>query len=95
MDFGDVSPGTSLSLQIRICDVGGSVLEITKSKPPLGGFRLDDPTDLHESQQIPVNQCAYGTVIFAANAEAPNNPDQVYTDSWTLNNSMCTLLLTR
>ncbi|KAM0794890.1 WSC domain-containing protein [Usnea florida] len=92
MDFGDVSPGTSLSLQSCICDVGGSVLEITKSKPPLSVFRLDDPTDLHESQQIPVNQCAYGTVIYAANAEAPNNPDQVYTDSWTLNNSSDTQL---
>ena len=92
MDFGDVAPGTSPSLQIRICDVGGSVLEITKSKPPLSVFRLDDPTDLHESQQIPVNQCAYGTVIFAANAEAPNNPDQVFTDSWTLNNSMYYIL---
>ncbi|CAD6594301.1 MAG: hypothetical protein ASARMPREDX12_008599 [Alectoria sarmentosa] len=85
MDFGDVVPGTSPSLQIRICDVGGSVLEVTKSKPPNGVFRLDDPTDLHESQQIPVDQCAYGTVIFATNAETPNNPDQVYTNSWTLN----------
>ena len=27
MDFGDVFPGTSPSLQIRICDAGGSVLE--------------------------------------------------------------------
>lgn len=88
MDFGEVVPGTSPSLQIRICDVGGSVLEVTKSKPPNGVFRLDDPTDLHESQQIPVDQCAYGTVIFATNAETPNNPDQVYTNSWTLNTGM-------
>ena len=85
MDFGDVVPGTSPSLQIRICNQGGSVLQISKSKPPNGAFRPDDPTDLHESQDIPVNDCAYGTVIFATNAEEPNQPDQVFTNTWTLN----------
>ena len=95
MDFGNVDPGTSPSLQIRICDAGGSVLEVTKSKPPNGVFRLDDPTDLHESQEIPVNQCAYGTVRFAANAVSPNTPDQVYTDLWTLNVGMYLLLLVK
>ena len=85
MDFGDVAPGTSPTLQIRICDAGGSVLEVTKSKPPNDVFRLNDPTDLHEGQEIPVNQCAYGTVTFAAKAETPNNPDQTFTDLWTLN----------
>lgn len=39
MDFGDVKPGTTPSLQIRICNQGGSVLEISKSKPPNGVFR--------------------------------------------------------
>ena len=87
MDFGDVAPGTSPTLQIRICDAGGSVLEVTKSKPPNDVFRLNDPTDFHEGQEIPVNQCAYGTVTFAAKAETPNNPDQTFTDSWTLNTS--------
>ena len=88
MDFGDVAPGTSPSLQIRICNDGGSVLEITKSKPPNGVFLLDDPTDLHESQEIPVNECAYGTVVFATSDEAPNNPDQEFSNSWTLNTGM-------
>lgn len=92
MDFGDVAPGNSSSLQIRICNAGGSVLEVTKSKPPNGVFSLDDPTDLHESQEIPVNECAYGTVVFATSGEAPNNPDQVYTDLWTLNTGMYLLL---
>ena len=88
MDFGDVVPGTSPSMQVRICNAGGSVLQVTKSKPPNGVFLLDDPTDLHESQEIPVNECAYGTVVFATNAEAPNNPDQVFEDFWTLNVGM-------
>ena len=85
MDFGDVVPGTSPSLQIRICNNGGSVLQISKSKPPNGAFRIDDPTELHESQDIDIGDCAYGTVIFATNAEEPNTPDQVFTNTWTLN----------
>ena len=86
MDFGNVAPGTTSSREIRICNEGGSALEISKSKPPNGeGFRPDDPNALHESQQIPVNQCAYATVLFITNAEQPNTPDQTFTNSWTLN----------
>lgn len=85
MDFGDVVPGSTPSLQIRICNQGGSVLQIEKSKPPNGAFHPDDPTELHESQDIPVNECAYGTVLFASNVEPPNTPDQVYSNTWTLN----------
>lgn len=88
MDFGSVAPGTSASLQVRICNAGGSVLKISKSKPPVGVFHLDDPTELHEEQEIPVNQCAYGTIIFAANAVKPNSPDQAFNDIWTLNTGM-------
>ena len=85
MDFGTVAPGTTSSRQIRICDVGGSVLEISKSKPPNGVFHLDDPAELGESQQIPIGQCAYGTVLFVSNTEDPNSPDQTYNNTWTLN----------
>ncbi|KAL8699219.1 MAG: hypothetical protein Q9201_006129 [Fulgogasparrea decipioides] len=85
MDFGKVAPGTTSSRRIRICNEGGSVLQISKSKPPNGVFRPEDPTALHESQDIPVNQCAYGTVLFVTNAEQPNTPDQTFTNSWTLN----------
>ena len=88
MDFGNVVPGTSPSLDVRICNSGGSVLKISKSKPPDNAFTLEDPTDLHESQEIPVNDCAYGTVVFTTNAEAPNSPDQSYTGIWTLNTGM-------
>jgi len=84
MDFGDVVPGTTPSLQISICNQGGSVLEISKSKPPNGVFHPDDPTELHESQNIRVNECAYGTVLFATNTEVPNTPDQAYNNTWTL-----------
>lgn len=85
MDFGSVAPGTTTQRQIRICNEGGSVLEVSKSKPPNGAFRPEDPTSLHESQDIAVGQCAYATVLFVTNAENPNTPDQVFTNSWTLN----------
>ncbi|KAF7912733.1 uncharacterized protein EAF01_001754 [Botrytis porri] len=85
MDFGKVAPGSSSSQQIRICNVGGSSLEISKSKPPNGVFHISDPTELHESQQIAVNDCAYGTVIFSANVEQYNQPDFVLNNTWTLN----------
>lgn len=85
MDFGKVAPGTTSSRQIRICNEGGSVLQISKSKPPSGVFRPEDPNALHESQNIPVNDCAYATVLFVTNAEQPNLPDQTFTNSWTLN----------
>ena len=86
MDFGNVAPGSSSSRQIRICSRGGSVLEISKSKPPNGIIRASAPgIDLHEAQQIPVGECAYGTVLFNAPTSDPNVPDQVVTNSWTLN----------
>ncbi|KAL8830675.1 MAG: hypothetical protein Q9170_005627, partial [Blastenia crenularia] len=85
MDFGKVAPGSTSSRQIRICNEGGSVLQISKSKPPNGVFRPEDPIALHESQDIPVNQCAYATVLFVTNAEQPNVPDQTFTNTWTLN----------
>lgn len=86
MDFGKVAPGSSSSRQIRICSVGGSVLEISKSKPPNGVIRASAPgIDLHESQQIAVGSCAYGTVLFIAPTEDPNVPEQVVMNTWTLN----------
>lgn len=85
MDFGPVAPGTTTERQIRICNEGGSVLEISKSKPPNGVFRPEDPTSLHESQDIAVGECAYATVLSVTNAEQPNVPNQVLTNSWTLN----------
>ncbi|KAF7895090.1 hypothetical protein EAF00_006904 [Botryotinia globosa] len=85
MDFGRVAPGSSSSQQIRICNDGGSSLEISKSKPPNGVFHISDPAELHESQQIAVNDCAYGTVIFSANVEQYNKPDLVLNNTWTLN----------
>ncbi|KAL9029704.1 MAG: hypothetical protein Q9196_002082, partial [Gyalolechia fulgens] len=85
MDFGKVAPGSTSSREIRICNEGGSVLIISKSKPPSGVFRPEDPNALHESQAIPVNECAYATVLFVANAEQPNVPDQTFTNAWTLN----------
>lgn len=86
MDFGAVAPGQSANRTIRICNQGGSVLTVSKSKPPLGVIRAAVPgVDLHESQQIPVNTCATGMVIFAPLTEPPNVPDYQVTNTWTLN----------
>ena len=85
MDFGQVGPGSTSSRQIRICNEGGSVLEISKSKPPNGIFHIDDPTELHESQTINIGDCAYGTVLFVTNTEQYNIPNIVYSNTWTLN----------
>ncbi|KAK4969922.1 hypothetical protein LTR66_011603 [Elasticomyces elasticus] len=86
MDFGLVAPGATATRQIRICNSGGSVLTISKSKPPLSQIRATVPgVDLHESQTIAVNDCAYGTVAFSPNPEPPNIYDFRITDSWTLN----------
>jgi hypothetical protein len=84
MNFGDVAPGSSTSLQIRLCNDGGSSLEIDKSKPPNGVF-LGDPDELVESQQIAPGQCAYGTVTFAPNTEEYDEPNLVVNNTWTLN----------
>ncbi|KAI7279174.1 hypothetical protein KC343_g2034 [Hortaea werneckii] len=88
MDFGAATPGQSVPRQIRICNEGGSVLTITitKSKPPLGDIRAQNyGIDLHESQQIPVDGCAYATVLFAPSPQSPNIADFVQTNAWTLN----------
>lgn len=85
MDFGSVAPGSSHTRSIRICNVGGSVLKISKSKPPNGAFHLDDPAALHEEQEIAIGACAYGPVIFVAPTKPYNAADEVITNSWTLN----------
>ena len=86
MDFGPVSPGHTSSLVIQICNNGGSVLTITKSKPPLGFIAAANPgIDLHEGQTIPVNTCATGTVLFSPEPEQVNIPDFIVENTWTLN----------
>ncbi|KAF4632806.1 hypothetical protein G7Y89_g5318 [Cudoniella acicularis] len=85
MDFGFVSPGSSSSLEVRICNSGGSVLQIEKSKPPTGVFHISDPSELYESQYIPVNQCAYGTVLLVADTEEYNVPNMIINNTWILN----------
>ncbi|KAH7403338.1 hypothetical protein BKA64DRAFT_706835 [Cadophora sp. MPI-SDFR-AT-0126] len=85
MDFGKVAPGSSSSREIRLCNNGGSSLQISKSKPPYGVFHISDPTMLHESQLIATGTCAYGEVLFVANTEEYNQPDLTVNNSWTLN----------
>jgi hypothetical protein len=85
MDFGDVAPGSSSSLQIRICNEGGSSLSIDKSKPPFGVFHISDPEELAETQIIAPGDCAYGTVLFNPNTEEYDIPNYAVNNTWTLN----------
>lgn len=85
MDFSRVSPGTLSSRLIRICNSGRSPLQINKSKQLLGVFYPSDLAQLHEALSIPVNQCTFGAVLMVTNTEAYNMPDQILTNSWTLN----------
>ena len=85
MDFGKVAPASSSSLKIRICNEGGSVLSISKSKPPNGVFHIDDPAQLHEAQQISVGDCAYGVVLYNPLPTEYNHADVVNNNTWTLN----------
>ncbi|KAL8719693.1 MAG: hypothetical protein Q9225_003325 [Loekoesia sp. 1 TL-2023] len=87
MDFGTVQAGTTETRRVRICNVGGSALLITKSKPPIQPeLRAENPTsDLHEGQFIPATECAYAPIDIAAAPEAPNNPPHDVSDVWILN----------
>ena len=87
MDFGVVTAGTTVTRKIRICNQGGSPLEITKSKPPKQTeLRAENPdSDLHEGQYIAVGECAYGPVDIAALPEPRNYPDHSVSDAWILN----------
>ena len=87
MDFGEVSAGTIATRRLRICNVGGSALLITKSKPPIEPeLRAENPTsDLHEGQSIPTNDCAYAPIDIAANPQPPNVAAHDVSSVWVLN----------
>jgi iron transport multicopper oxidase len=87
MDFGNVPINTTMSGNIRVCNVGGSVLTITKSKPPLDPelFAARPLTDLHEGQTIDINTCALGEIDIVPAAAVINQPPEVLADVWVLN----------
>ncbi|EPE25666.1 hypothetical protein GLAREA_01578 [Glarea lozoyensis ATCC 20868] len=87
MDFGNVVSGTTVSRSIRICNNGGSVLMITKSKPPSQRelFAPNPSVDLHEGQTIDVNACALGQISIVAAPLGVNRPDHSLADVWILN----------
>ncbi|PVH80099.1 WSC-domain-containing protein [Cadophora sp. DSE1049] len=87
MDFGNVLDGTTQSKYVRICNEGGSALQITKSKPPVGTELLapNALVDLHEGQFIDVNGCAEGQVSIVAAPLGVNRLDHALSDVWILN----------
>ncbi|KAL8887519.1 MAG: hypothetical protein Q9215_004914 [Flavoplaca cf. flavocitrina] len=87
MDFGMVKAGTTVTRRLRICNEGGSPLQITKSKPPIQAeLRAENPTsDLHEGQSILAGECAYAPIDIAAAPTTPNIPSHDVSDVWVLN----------
>ncbi|CAO1604760.1 hypothetical protein XANCAGTX0491_008300 [Xanthoria calcicola] len=87
MDFGNVRAGTTVTRRLRICNEGGSPLQITKSKPPVRPeLRAENPTsDLHEGQSIAAGECAYAPIDIAAAPTTPNIASHDVTDVWVLN----------
>ncbi|KAI4221049.1 MAG: hypothetical protein L6R36_007177, partial [Xanthoria steineri] len=87
MDFGNVRAGTTVTRRLRICNEGGSPLQITKSKPPVQPeLRAENPTsDLHEGQSIAAGECAYAPIDIAAAPTTPNIASHDVTDVWVLN----------
>ncbi|KAH8899451.1 WSC-domain-containing protein [Thozetella sp. PMI_491] len=87
ISFGTVFSGSTTTRQIRICNSGGSVLTITKSKPPQSAeLTATRPYgDLLEGQKIDVGSCAYGTVAVYAASIQPNHPAHSVSLAWTLN----------
>ncbi|KAL8946506.1 MAG: hypothetical protein Q9222_007107 [Ikaeria aurantiellina] len=87
MDFGTVLAGTTKTRRLRVCNVGGSALLITKSKPPVDAeLRAENPTlDLHEGQSILAGECAYAPIDIAAAPLTPNVAPHDVSDVWILN----------
>jgi len=81
-------PGlTQQTIQLKISNIGGSPLTITKSKP-LEGAELgatNPDIDLSEGMSIAVGSYALGTVLFSPTTEILNADDLYYSGTWTLN----------
>lgn len=87
MDFPSVRDGTTQSKLLRICNSGGSALEITKSKPPIQPeLTATNPlTDFHEGQFIDIDSCYSAEVDIIAASQGVNRPAHVVSDLWILN----------
>lgn len=87
VDFGSQPALSQTTRQIRISNVGGSALIITKSKPP-GDSQLtatNPGVDLSESMVIQPNSFALGTVLFSPSPLHLNSPPVSINATWTLN----------
>jgi hypothetical protein len=87
IDFAN-SPGlTQQTIQLKISNIGGSPLTITKSKP-LEGAELgatNPNTDFSEGMSIAAGSYALGTVLFSPAAAVLNADNIYYSGTWTLN----------
>ncbi|OBT48309.1 hypothetical protein VE00_01254 [Pseudogymnoascus sp. WSF 3629] len=87
VNFGSQPALSQTTRQIRISNVGGSTLIITKSKPP-GGPQLiatNPGVDLSESMVIEPNSFALGTVLFSPSPLHLNSSPFSINATWTLN----------
>ncbi|KAI9892350.1 MAG: hypothetical protein M1814_001551 [Vezdaea aestivalis] len=87
VDFGSLAAGKQVTRKIRITNVGGSGLTITKSKPPEGAeLGAVNPTgDLSEGLLIAPGESAIGPVLFAPIPRPDNQAPIPVNGTWTLN----------
>ncbi|RKU48393.1 hypothetical protein DL546_009359 [Coniochaeta pulveracea] len=87
MHFGNVLAGKTVTKKIQLCNVGGSVLTVSKSKPPsTAQLTATNPySELVEGQKVDVDDCAYASVAVYAAPVQPNHPSQYLSVEWVLN----------
>ena len=87
MAFGNVAAGSTVVRKMQICNTGGSVLSITKSKPPASPqlAAVSPFGEFLEGQKIDVGACATASVAVYAAPVQPNHPAQSLSLVWVLN----------
>jgi hypothetical protein len=87
IDLGTSVGIGQLNSTISFTNMGGSDLEITKSKPPEGAvLGAENPnTDLSEGLLIPPGDSSTAAILFSPGTSVLNAAPIVYSGTWTLN----------
>jgi hypothetical protein len=87
IDFAPSGGLTSQTIQMRMSDVGGSALTITKSKPLEGSVlgASNPDTDFSEGSSVVPGSSELASVLFAPGAAILNADSIFYSGQWTLN----------
>jgi len=87
IDFGIYTGPANKEIIIKVENVGGSDLIITKSKPPVGSIlgAVNPDGDLFEGLTISPGQSSTGSVFFQPGFVQLNSDPVYYSNPWTLN----------